>query len=164
MLKGRKVALCVTGSVAAVESSEIARELMRHGAEVYVVMSSMAQKIIHPYLMEWATGNSVVTELTGKIEHVRLTGEFPDRVDLVLVAPATANTIGKIASGIDDTPVTTVVSTAFGSTIPIMIVPAMHESMYRHPIVLENIKKLQSLSVEFIGPENRRRKGKDRRN
>lgn len=152
MLKGRKVALCVTGSVAAVESSEIARELMRHGAEVYVVMSSMAQKIIHPYLMEWATGNSVVTELTGKIEHVRLTGEFPDRVDLVLVAPATANTIGKIASGIDDTPVTTVVSTAFGSTIPIMIVPAMHESMYRHPIVLENIKKLQSLSVEFIGP------------
>jgi phosphopantothenoylcysteine decarboxylase/phosphopantothenate--cysteine ligase len=102
--------------------------------------------------MEWATGNRVVTELTGKIEHVMLAGEFPDRTELVLVAPATANTIGKIASGIDDTPVTTVVSTGFGSNIPIMIVPAMHESMYRHPIVTENIKKLQSLNVEFIGP------------
>jgi phosphopantothenoylcysteine decarboxylase/phosphopantothenate--cysteine ligase len=152
VLKGRKIALCITGSVAAVESPEIARELMRHGAEVYVVMSLMAQKIIHPYLMEWATGNRVVTELTGKIEHVMLAGEFPDRTELVLVAPATANTIGKIASGIDDTPVTTVVSTGFGSNIPIMIVPAMHESMYRHPIVTENIKKLQSLNVEFIGP------------
>lgn len=125
---------------------------MRHGAEVYTVMSPMAQKIIHPYLMEWATGNHVVTELTGKIEHVMLAGEFPDKADLVLVAPATANTISKIACGIDDTPVTTLVSTAFGSKIPITVVPAMHESMYRHPVVTENVRKLQSLGVEFIGP------------
>jgi phosphopantothenoylcysteine decarboxylase/phosphopantothenate--cysteine ligase len=68
------------------------------------------------------------------------------------VAPATANTISKIACGIDDTPVTTLVSTAFGSGIPIMVVPAMHESMYHHPVVAENIEKLQSLGVEFIGP------------
>jgi len=152
LLKERKIALCITGSVAAVKCPEIARELMRHGAEVYAVMSAMAQKIIHPYLMEWATGNPVVTELTGKIEHVMLAGEFPDKVDLVLVAPATANTISKIACGIDDTPVTTVVSTAFGSNIPIMVVPAMHESMYRHPVVTENVRKLQSLGVEFVGP------------
>jgi phosphopantothenoylcysteine decarboxylase/phosphopantothenate--cysteine ligase len=152
LLKDRKVALCITGSVAAVKCSEVARELMRHGAEVYTVMSAMAQKIIHPYLMEWATGNHVVTELTGKIEHVMLAGEGVGKADLVLVAPATANTISKIACGIDDTPVTTVVSTAFGCGIPIIVVPAMHESMYRHPAVTENVGKLRSFGVEFVGP------------
>jgi len=151
-LKEKKIVLCITGSVAAVRSSEIARELMRHGAEVFAVMSQMAQRIVHPYLMEWATGNPVVTELTGKIEHVALTGECKEKADLVLVAPATANTISKIACGIDDTPVTSVVSTAFGSTIPIIVVPAMHESMYRHPVLMENIKKLETLGVDFVGP------------
>ncbi len=160
VLKNRKVALCITGSVAASQCPEIARALMREGAEVYAVMSEMAQKIIHPYLMHWATGNRVVTELTGKIEHIMLAGEFPDKTDLVLVAPATANTISKIASGIDDTPVTTVVTTAFGSRLPIIIVPAMHESMYRHPIVTENIRKLQSLGVEFVGPKVEEEKAK----
>lgn len=125
---------------------------MRHGAEVFAVMSQMAQKIVHPYLMEWATGNPVVTELTGKIEHVALTGEYKEKADLVLVAPATANTISKIACGIDDTPVTSVVSTAFGSETPIIVVPAMHKSMYHHPVLIENIKKLESLGVDFVGP------------
>ena len=152
-LKGKGIVLCITGSVAAVQCSEIARELMRHGAEVFAVMSQMAQKIIHPDLMEWATGNSVVTELTGKIEHVALTGVYPERkTDLTVVAPATANTVGKIACGIEDTSVTSTVSAAFGLEIPIIIVPAMHESMYRHPIVADNIKRLQMLGVEFIGP------------
>lgn len=152
-LKKKRIVLCITGSVAAVQCSEIARELMRHGAEVVAVMSRMARKIISPHLMEWATGNPVVTELTGKIEHVALTGAYPkSRADLILVAPATANTISKIACGIDDTPVTSTVSAAFGLSLSILIVPAMHESMYRHPIVTENIKKLQALGVEFVGP------------
>ena len=151
-LKGKSIVLCITGSVAAVRCPEIARQLMRHGAEVFAVMSPMAQKIIHPYLMEWATGNPVVTELTGKIEHVALAGEHKDKADLILVAPATANTISKIAAGIDDTPVTSVVSTAFGSGIPIIVVPAMHESMYQHPILIENINKLKALGIEFVGP------------
>lgn len=125
---------------------------MRHGAEVVVAMSEMAQKIIHPYLMAWATGNAVVTELTGDIEHVALVGQHALKADLVLVAPVTANTISKIACGIDDTVVTTVVSTAFGSGVPIMIVPAMHESMYAHPIVVQNVEKLKALGVEVIGP------------
>ncbi|MDH5462464.1 MAG: bifunctional phosphopantothenoylcysteine decarboxylase/phosphopantothenate--cysteine ligase CoaBC [Candidatus Bathyarchaeota archaeon] len=159
-LKGKRVVLCITGSVAAVRSSEIARGLMRYGAEVFAVMSEMANKIIHPYLMEWATGNPVVTELTGKVEHVALVGERTSRADLVLVAPATANTISKIACGIDDTPVTSVVSTAFGSGVPIMIVPAMHESMYRHAIVAENIEKLKTLGVEFVGPRIEEEKAK----
>jgi phosphopantothenoylcysteine decarboxylase/phosphopantothenate--cysteine ligase len=151
-LKGKQIVLCVTGSVAAVQSPDIARGLMRHNAEVFTVMSQMAQKIIHPYLMEWATGNPVITELTGQIEHVALAGEHPSNVDLVLIAPATANTISKITCGIDDTPVTTVASTAFGSGIPIIVVPAMHESMYRHPILVENRKKLTALGVDFVGP------------
>lgn len=151
-LKGKRIVLCITGSVAAAESPEIARTLMRHGAEVFAVMSTMAQKIIHPYLMEWATGNDVITDLTGKIEHVALAGMHPQKADLILVAPATANTISKVACGIDDTTVTSVVSTAFGSNIPIIIVPAMHESMYNHPILKENISKLKALGVGFVGP------------
>jgi len=151
-LKDKCIVLCITGSVAAVQCSEIARTLMRHGAEVFAVMSPMAHKIIHPYLMEWATGNAVVTELTGKIEHVALVGEHPKKADLVLVAPATANTISKIACGIDDTTVTSVVSTAFGSKTPIIIVPAMHQSMYTHPILTENINKLKALGIKFVGP------------
>jgi phosphopantothenoylcysteine decarboxylase/phosphopantothenate--cysteine ligase len=151
-LKGRKIVLCITGSVAAVRSPEIARELMRLGAEVYTVMTPMAQKILHPYMMEWATGNPVVTELTGMIEHVTYAGDHPQRADLVLVAPCTANTLGKAAAAIDDTPVTTVLTTAIGAGIPVIVAPAMHGSMYRHPLVLENIRRLRSIGVEVLMP------------
>jgi phosphopantothenoylcysteine decarboxylase/phosphopantothenate--cysteine ligase len=159
-LRGKFIVLCITGSVAAVQSSEIARLLMRHGAEVVAVFSEAAHEIIHPYLMEWATGNPVITKLTGKIEHVALAGEHTKKADLILVAPATANTISKIAMGIDDTPVTSTVTTAFGTGIPIVIVPAMHASMYKHPIVRKNIKKLEKRDVEFIGPRMEEGKAK----
>jgi len=159
-LRDRLIVLCITGSVAAVQCPEIARQLMRRGAEVIAVFSPAAQKIIHPYLMEWATGNPVVTELTGRIEHVALAGEREGQANLILVAPATANTISKIAAGIDDTPVTSTVSTAFGAGIPIVIVPAMHSSMYRHPILEENIRKLRELGVEFVGPRMEEGKAK----
>jgi len=150
-LVGKKIILAIPGSIAAVECVKLARELIRHGAEVHAVMSENAQKILHPYAMEFATGNKVVTEITGFVEHVELAGEHENKADLVLVCPATANTISKIACGIDDTPVTTVVTTAFAHT-PIMIAPAMHSTMYEHPIVRENIEKLKKLGVEFIGP------------
>ena len=150
-LVGKKIILAIPGSIAAVECVKLARELIRHGAEVHAVMSENAQKILHPYAMEFATGNKVVTEITGFVEHIELAGEHENKADLVLVCPATANTISKIACGIDDTPVTTVVTTAFAHT-PIMIAPAMHSTMYEHPIVRENIEKLKKLGVEFIGP------------
>ncbi|WP_456322032.1 bifunctional phosphopantothenoylcysteine decarboxylase/phosphopantothenate--cysteine ligase CoaBC, partial [Palaeococcus sp. (in: euryarchaeotes)] len=150
-LLGKKIVLAIPGSIAAVECVKLVRELIRHGAEVHAVMSESAQKIVHPYAMEFATGNKVVTEITGFIEHVELCGEHDKKADLVLVCPATANTISKIACGIDDTPVTTVVTTAFAHT-PIMIAPAMHATMYEHPIVRENIEKLKRVGVEFIGP------------
>ncbi|MHA1651926.1 MAG: bifunctional phosphopantothenoylcysteine decarboxylase/phosphopantothenate--cysteine ligase CoaBC [Candidatus Helarchaeota archaeon] len=160
ILEGKKIALCICGSVAAVEAPIIARQLMRLGAEVYGVMSPAGTKLIHPNLIEWATGNPVVTELTGKIEHVTLAGNELEPVDLILVCPATANTISKIACGIDDTPVTTVVTTGFGTGIPIIIVPAMHETMYNHPIVEKNIQTLKAYGVHFIGPRIEEKKAK----
>jgi phosphopantothenoylcysteine decarboxylase/phosphopantothenate--cysteine ligase len=123
-------------------------------------MSAHSQQIIHPYLLEWATGNSVVTELTGQIEHITLAGKHSERVDLILVAPATANTIGKVANGIDDTPVTTTVSSGIGAHIPVVIVPAMHESMYDHPAVNENIKKLKTIGVTVMSPRMEEAKAK----
>jgi phosphopantothenoylcysteine decarboxylase/phosphopantothenate--cysteine ligase len=152
ILKDKKIVVCVTGSVAAIETPKLVRELRRMGAEVHCVMSDNAQQIIHPYVLEWASDNEVVTKITGKIEHVKLAGEIPDKADLILIAPATSNTIGKIANGIDDTPVTTVTTTAFGSRIPIIIVPAMHISMYNHPILHENINKLKQHGIDFIEP------------
>jgi phosphopantothenoylcysteine decarboxylase/phosphopantothenate--cysteine ligase len=152
-LAGKKIALLVTSSVASFKAPEIARELMRYGADVYAVTSPSTEKMIGADLLEWATGNPVVTHLTGKLEHIALGGKGEGHADLVLVAPATANTIGKLASGIDDTPVTTVAATAIGSRIPVLIAPAMHEPLYDHPIVQENISRLKKIGVEFIEPE-----------
>ncbi len=160
LLEGKTIALGITGSVGAVECVALARRLMRHGAEVQTIMSRMAQTIIHPYLMEWATGNQVITELTGQIEHVTLAGKHEDHVDLFLIAPSTANTIGKIANGIDDTPVTTTASSAIGARIPVIIVPAMHESMYDHPAVIENIEKLKGMGITIVSPRMEEAKAK----
>ncbi len=155
-LTGKTVVFCITGSVAVVRCPEVARELMRHGAEVFCVMSPAAEGLITKDMMEWATGNEVVTRLTGKIEHVSL----GKKADLVLVCPATANTISKIACGIDDTPVTSVVSVALGLKKPISVVPAMHYSMYDHPVLRENLGKLGKIGVSIIEPRPEEGKAK----
>jgi len=155
ILRGKTICMCLTGSVAVITSPIVARELMRLGAEVICVMSKAATELINPSLMEWATGNKVITNLTGAVEHVYLAGDRPKTIgkaDIILICPATANTISKIACGIDDTPVTTVVSTAFGTSTPLVIVPAMHESMYRHPILKQNENKLRECGVEILRP------------
>lgn len=155
ILRGKTICLCLTGSVAVISSPIVARELMRLGAEVICVMSKAATELINPALMEWATGNKVITNLTGAVEHIYLAGDRPKTVgqaDMILICPATANTISKIACGIDDTPVTTVSTTAFGSSIPIVIVPAMHESMYKHPILKENENKLREYGIDILRP------------
>lgn len=87
-------------------------------------------------------------------------GESSSRADILLIAPSTANTISKIAHGIDDTPVTTMATCALGSGMPVIIVPAMHASMYRHKIVLENIERLKKLGVIFVGPRMEEKKAK----
>ena len=98
----KSMVLGVCGSAAAIEAPKIAREFRRRGVEVYGVMSPAAGKIIHPDVLQWACEHEVVTELTGKVEHVKLLG-VDGIADLLLICPATANTISKIACGIDDT-------------------------------------------------------------
>jgi len=147
-LAGRKIVLCITGSVAAIKCPELARELMRHGADLRVVMTSEAAKLITPQLMHWTTGNPVVAELTGKLEHV----ELATWADLVLVAPATANTLSKVACAIDDTPVTSTVSVALGLGKPVAMVPAMHGSMYSHKLLQDNVIRLRQAGVRVMEP------------
>lgn len=149
-ISGKKIILCITGSVAAYKAIDLARLLMRHGADVHVVMSESSSMLIKADIMKWATGNEVVTKLTGELEHIVLADT--NMSDLVLVYPCTANTIGKVANGIDDTTVTSVLTVALGSKIPIIIVPAMHRSMYTNDIITKNIERLTGIGVKFLGP------------
>ena len=150
-LLNKKIVLCITGSVAAYKAVDLARLLMRYGAEVYPVMSdTSSSKLINPELMKWATGNNVVTKLTGNLEHISLADY--DTSDLVIVYPCTANTIGKMANGIDDTSVTSILSVAVGANIPIIICPAMHQSMFYNKLILANIDKLKQVGIDILEP------------
>lgn len=149
-LSGKKIVLCVAGSVAAYKAIELARLLMRHGAYVTCVTSNAVTKLIQPEYFKWATGNEVITKLTGELEHIRLADY--NQSDLVIVYPATANTLGKLANGIDDTPVSTVLTVGFGSKIPILMCLAMHASMYENLAVKKNIKFLKN-KIEFLSPK-----------
>ena len=148
-LTGKKIVLCVAGSVAAYKSIELARLLMRHGANVKCVMSNASTKLIKPDYMKWATGNNVITKLTGDMEHIDLADY--KRSDLLIVYPSTANTLGKLATGIDDTPISTVLTVAFGSKIPIVMGLAMHRSMYENAAVRKNIAFLEK-KIDFVSP------------
>ncbi len=149
-LEGKTIVVGITGSIAAVETIKLIRSLRRKGANVHAVMSPSASNVVHPYAVQYATQNHVVTELTGMVEHVALLGT-EGLADLLLIAPCTANTIGKIAHGIDDTPVTTYALTALGSDTPVVIAPAMHESMLTQNAVKHNIAALRS-HVTFVQP------------
>ena len=138
------------GSVAAYKAIELARLLMRHGADVTCVASSAVTKLIQPDYFKWATGNNVITKLTGKLEHIKLADY--KQSDLLIVYPGTANTLGKLANGIDDTPISTVLTVGFGSKIPIMMCLAMHESMYENSAVKKNIDFLKN-KIQFVSPQ-----------
>ena len=140
-----EIVLCVTGSIAATETIKLAREFRRQEHSVKAFMTNEATKIIHPNALEFATGQEVVLELTGKIEHVKYS-----QVDLVLVAPATANAISKLAYKISDNPVNTLLITAYGHDTPIVFVPSMHDSMY--DAVSENVEKLKDEGIKFVNP------------
>lgn len=149
-LSGKRIVLCVAGSIAAYKAIELARLLMRHGADVTCVTSNAATKLIQPDYFKWATGNEVITKLTGELEHIRLADY--NQSDLIIVYPATANTLGKLANGIDDTPISTVLTVGFGSKIPILMCLAMHDSMYGNSAVKKNIQFLKN-KIEFISPQ-----------
>ncbi len=152
LLAGRKILLGISGSIAAIEVPRIVRELIRHGADVTAVMSAEAARLVTPESVEFATGHPPITQLTGQVEHVTRLGPGEGQADLYLIAPATANTISKVAHGIDDTPVTSFASIALGGKVPVLIAPAMHAHMGQNPAVQENLAKLQSWGVEVIAP------------
>ena len=149
-LSGKRIVLCVAGSVAAYKAIELARLLMRHGADVTCVASSAVTKLVQVDYFKWATGNDVITKLTGELEHIRLADY--NKSDLIIVFPATANTLGKLANGIDDTPISTVLTVGFGSKIPILMCLAMHASMYDNTAVKKNIDFLKK-KIEFLSPQ-----------
>lgn len=142
----------ISGSIAAVESVRVIRELVRHGAEVRAVMSPEAARIVTPEAVEFATGHRPVLQLSGAVEHVSLLGPGEGRVDLYLIAPCTANTLSKIAHGIDDTSVTSCASVALGGGVPLLLAPAMHQHMHGNPAIRANLETLRSWGVRIIEP------------
>ncbi|MEM0466652.1 MAG: bifunctional phosphopantothenoylcysteine decarboxylase/phosphopantothenate--cysteine ligase CoaBC [Candidatus Thermoplasmatota archaeon] len=157
-LAGKTIVLGVTGSIAAVETIALARELIRHGANIIPVMTPAATRIIHPDALEFATGHTPIVELSGKTEHVTWCGLTKNRADLLIISPCTANTLSKIVHGIDDTAVTTFATTALGSQIPIILVPAMHLSMYQHPVIQRNIMLGRKDGLVLLEPRIRKNK------
>ncbi|PKP60970.1 MAG: hypothetical protein CVT88_01490 [Candidatus Altiarchaeales archaeon HGW-Altiarchaeales-1] len=143
------IVIGVCGSVAAVEDVKLIRELRRQNFDVYVVMSENAKNIVGKDALEWASEHKVTDKISGSVEHVYFCG-VQGIADLLLICPCTANTLSKIACGIDDTSVTTFATTALGSKKKIIIVPAMHISMYHNPFVAENVENLKKQGIKFV--------------
>ena len=150
-LRGKTIVLGITGSIAATECFSVIRELVRHGAKVIPVMTQSAVRLAAPDAIEFACGIRPIVELTGQTEHITHLGDH-SAADLFIVYPATANTISKMANGIDDTAVTSMATVALGGKIPVAVAPAMHELMLDNPAVSKNIKTLEEWGVHIIGP------------
>lgn len=154
MLRGYTVAVGVTGGIASYKSCEIVSRLVKLGAKVKVIMTKNATEFVRPLTFEVLSNNPVVSDMWDRkseweVEHVSIANE----ADLFIVAPATANVIGKVASGIADDMLTT---TLMATKSPVLVCPAMNTGMYENPIVQENIKKLQSLGYRFVDSEEGR--------
>ena len=150
MLKGKTVVLAVTGSIAAYKIAGLARLCKKAGADVQVLMTRNAVNFINPITFESLTGNKCLIDTFDRnfqysVEHVALA----KRADVVMVAPASANVIGKIACGIADDMLTTAI---MACTCRKMIAPAMNHNMYHNPIVQDNIKRLKQFDYEIIEP------------
>lgn len=158
-LEGKTVVLGITGSIAAVETVKLAHALRRRGAAVQGVMSPAAEGILHPDAVAYATGRPAITRCTGMVEHVAFCGIGGDAA-VLLIAPCTANTLCKIAHGIDDTAVTTFATTAIGRGMPVIVVPAMHHSMFEHPGVRECLETLRRWGITVIDPRIEEQKAK----
>ena len=150
MLHGKTVVLGVTGSIAAYKSADLVSRLIKQGCDVHVIMTKNACNFIHPVTFETLTGNKCLVDTFDRnfqfdVTHVSLA----KRADLLLVAPASANTIGKLAFGLADDMLTT---TALACTCKKMIAPAMNTNMYRNPAVSDNLKRLSEYGFEIITP------------
>jgi len=149
-LQGKEIVLGVTGSIAAYKAVELLRELVKAGASVKVVMTQSAQRFVAPLTFATLSRQEVMTDLftldyDAKIRHIAAT----EGADLLLVAPATANVIGKFARGLADDLLTNLF---LASTRPVLLAPAMDADMYRHPAVQENLERLRAWGVRIVGP------------
>lgn len=151
LLKGKNVIMIIGGSISSYRTPDIIREMIREGATIRVVLSQSASRMIGIQTLEWASGNTVITELSGFMEHISLLEEDRENTSL-LVCPATYNMIGSMARGLATTPAETIFANALGVGIDITIVPAMHLEMYNNPILQDNISHLATLGVKFVYP------------
>ena len=150
MLKGKTVVLGVSGSIAAYKSAGLARRFKKLGADVQVLMTANATKFIHPITFESLTGRKCLIDTFDRnfefsVEHVALA----KRADVVLLAPASANVIGKIAGGIADDMLTT---TVMACTCKTIVAPAMNHNMFHNPIVQDNLRRLAAFGYEIVAP------------
>ncbi|MBQ3427421.1 MAG: bifunctional phosphopantothenoylcysteine decarboxylase/phosphopantothenate--cysteine ligase CoaBC [Clostridia bacterium] len=151
MLKNKTIVLGVTGSVAAYKTANLARMLKKLGANVHVLMTRNAENFINPFTFETLTQNKCLIDTFDRgfqysVEHVAIAKE----ADAVMIAPASANVIGKIASGIADDMLTT---TVMACPCKKIIAPAMNHNMYHNPILQDNIEKLKRFGYEIVPPE-----------
>ena len=145
------VVLGVTGSIAAYKSAELASLLVKQKHDVFVVMTSDAVEFITPLTLQTLSKNPVTTSFYNEKENWRPGHiELADNADLLLIAPATANVIAELAHGLANHPLTAI---ALATRAPILIAPAMNGKMWEHDATQENVEKLKSRGVEFIGPE-----------
>ncbi|ABR48938.1 phosphopantothenoylcysteine decarboxylase/phosphopantothenate--cysteine ligase [Alkaliphilus metalliredigens QYMF] len=150
MLKGTNIVLGVSGGIAAYKACDIVSKLRKLDANVNVIMTVAAMEFIKPHTFQALSQNPVITEMFEsprywEIEHISLA----QKADVLLIAPATANIIGKVANGIADDMLST---TIMASTAKVIFAPAMNTKMYENPILQENINKLKGLGYEFIPP------------
>ena len=150
MLHGKTVVLGVTGSIAAYKIASLASKLVKLHADVHVLMTQNATNFITPITFETLTGNKCLIDTFDRnfqfdVAHISLA----KKADVMLIAPASANVIGKIANGIADDMLTT---TVMASTAPVLISPAMNTHMYENPIVQDNLQKLERLGYKIIAP------------
>lgn len=150
MLNGKNILLCVTGGIAVYKAAALTSKLTQNGASVKVIMSEAAAEFVTPLTFQALSRNEVYIDTFDeknpkKIAHI----DLADWADLIIVAPATANTIGKLANGIADNMVT---STLLAATSPVWIAPAMNVHMYEHPAVQKNIRTLTEYGYRFIEP------------
>lgn len=150
MLKNKNIVIGITGGIACYKACEVISYLVREGANVDVIMTKNAQEFITPLTIETLSKNKVVTDMFEKKEHIEVEHiSLARKADLVLVVPATANIIGKVANGIADDMLST---TIMATTSKVVFAPAMNNEMYNNRIVQDNIKKLKSYGYEFINP------------
>ena len=151
MLKGKKVLLCVSGGIAVYKACALTSKLTQAGANVKVVLTEGATKFVTPLTFQALSRETVYTDVFEEKEATKITHiDIADWADIVIVAPATANIIGKAANGIADDLVSTML---LATTAPIFIAPAMNVHMYEHPAVKENMKTLKERGYHFLEPD-----------